>query len=72
MLGTPTRFARLLARSWVVPALPAGIFLFGALLVPGKPIEKRAAAELEDGSVLAMMIFAPRVFLTTAAAPDKD
>jgi hypothetical protein len=52
--------------------LPAGIFLFGALLVPRKPIEKRAAAELEDGSVLAMMIFAPRVFLTTAAAPDKD
>jgi hypothetical protein len=44
-----------------VPALPAGIFLFVAVLVLRKPMEKKAGAGLEDRSVLAMMIFrAPR------------
>jgi hypothetical protein len=64
MRGTPTDFSRLLARSWVVPApFQAGIFLFGRSFSCQKASEIKGLTRLEGGSVLAMMIFASRVFV---------
>jgi hypothetical protein len=69
MRGTPTDFSRLLARSWVVPApFQAGIFLSGQVFSHQKLSEKKRPARLEGRTVLAMMIFAPRVLLIRRGA----